>query len=68
MNEKFESILKTVSKPGRYAGGEYGQVIKDKEKVKARFAFCFPDTYEIGRSNLGVGILYGWRRRGESEP
>ena len=63
MNEKFESILKTVSKPGRYAGGEYGQVIKDKEKVKARFAFCFPDTYEIGMSNLGVRILYGCLNR-----
>ncbi len=53
------TILKSVSKPGRYAGGEYGQIIKDKEKVKARFAFCFPDTYEIGMSNLGVRLLYG---------
>ena len=47
-----------VSKPGRYTGGEYGQVVKNKAKVKARFAFCFPDTYEIGMSNLGVRILY----------
>ena len=54
-----ESILRSVSKPGRYTGGEYGQIIKDKEKVKARFAFCFPDSYEIGMSNLGVRILYG---------
>ena len=54
-----ESILRSVSKPGRYTGGEYGQVIKDKNTVKARFAFCFPDTYEIGMSNLGVRILYG---------
>ncbi len=53
------SILKSVSKPGRYAGGEYGQIIKDKSQVKARFAFCFPDTYEIGMSNLGVRLLYG---------
>ena len=59
MNEKISSILKSVSKPGRYSGGEYGQIIKDKAKVKARFAFCFPDTYEIGMSNLGVRILYG---------
>jgi radical SAM family uncharacterized protein len=59
MNENISSILKAVSKPGRYSGGEYGQIIKDKEKVKARFAFCFPDTYEIGMSNLGVRILYG---------
>lgn len=53
------TILKSVSKPGRYAGGEYGQIIKDKASVKARFAFCFPDTYEIGMSNLGVRLLYG---------
>ena len=52
-------LLKRVEKPGRYTGGEYGQTIKDKAKVKARFAFCFPDTYEIGMSNLGVRILYG---------
>ena len=53
------TILKSVQKPGRYSGGEYGQVIKDRDKVKARFAFCFPDTYEIGMSNLGIRILYG---------
>ena len=53
------TILKSVSKPGRYAGGEYGQIIKNKAEVKARFAFCFPDTYEIGMSNLGVRLLYG---------
>jgi radical SAM superfamily enzyme YgiQ (UPF0313 family) len=53
------SILKSVSKPGRYTGGEFGQIIKDKAKVKARWAFCFPDSYEIGLSNLGVQILYG---------
>jgi len=52
------TLLKSISKPGRYAGGEYGQIIKDKESVKARFAFCFPDTYEIGMSNLGVRLLY----------
>ena len=53
------SLLRSVQKPGRYSGGEYGQIIKDKEKVKARFAFCFPDSYEIGMSNLGMRILYG---------
>ena len=53
------TILKSVSKPGRYAGGEFGQIVKDKSSVKARFAFCFPDTYEIGMSNLGVRLLYG---------
>ena len=61
----MSTILKSVSKPGRYAGGEFGQIIKDKEKIKARFAFCFPDTYEIGMSNLGVRILYGVLNREE---
>ena len=65
MNEKLNAILKQVSKPGRYSGGEYGQIIKDKEKVKARFAFAFPDTYEIGMSNLGVRILYECLNREE---
>ena len=59
MNEKISRLLRLVQKPGRYCGGEYGAVLKDKTKVKARFAFCFPDTYEIGMSNLGVRILYG---------
>ena len=59
MREKISGILKTVSKPGRYTGGEFGEVIKDKDKIKLRIAFCFPDTYEIGMSNLGVRILYG---------
>ncbi len=58
MNQKFNEILKQVSKPGRYSGGEYGQIIKDKANIKARFAFAFPDTYEIGMSNLGSRILY----------
>ncbi len=59
MQEKnISSVLKSVQKPGRYIGGEYNSVIKDKSEVKCRFAFCFPDTYEIGMSNLGVRILY----------
>ncbi len=53
------TLLKSISKPGRYAGGEYGQIVKDKSAVKARFAFAFPDSYEIGMSNLGMRILYG---------
>ncbi len=57
-NEKLSSVLKSVSKPGRYMGGEYNSVMKDKAAVKCRFAFAFPDTYEIGMSNLGVRILY----------
>ncbi len=55
----IDRILKTVPKPGRYAGGELGQTIKNKEDIKCRWAFCFPDTYEIGMSNLGIRILYG---------
>ncbi len=54
-----ERLLKRVEKPGRYTGGEFGQIIKNKSDVRARFAFCFPDTYEIGMSNLGIRILYG---------
>ncbi|MCI8595131.1 MAG: TIGR03960 family B12-binding radical SAM protein [Oscillospiraceae bacterium] len=59
MNRILERILPRVQKPARYTGGEYGEVVKDKRKVDFRFAFCFPDTYEIGMSNLGMRILYG---------
>lgn len=59
MDEKnLEKLLLSVQKPGRYAGGEQNSIIKDKEKVDVRFAFCFPDTYEIGMSHLGMKILY----------
>ena len=59
MNELLNSaVLKSVSKPGRYTGGEFHAVMKDPEAVRLRFAFCFPDVYEIGMSNLGVRILY----------
>ena len=59
MQEKnISSVLKSVQKPGRYIGGEFNSVMKDKNEVGCRFAFCFPDTYEIGMSNLGVRILY----------
>ena len=54
----IEKILPLVNKPGRYSGGEYNITIKDKNAVKLRFAFCFPDSYEIGMSNLGMQILY----------
>ena len=55
---EMEQMLLSVQKPGRYAGGERGSVIKDKREVDVRFAFCFPDTYEIGMSHLGMKILY----------
>ena len=58
MDKKLEKILPLVQKPARYTGGEYNQIIKDKGSVDIRLAFCFPDTYEIGMSNLGMKILY----------
>ena len=48
MTMNLHTILKSVEKPGRYTGGEWGQTIKDKNAVDVRFAFCFPDNYEIG--------------------
>jgi radical SAM family uncharacterized protein len=59
VDKKLERILPRVQKPARYVGGEYNAVIKDKGTVDTRIAFCFPDTYEIGMSNLGMRILYG---------
>ena len=59
MNTQLERILPLVQKPARYTGGEYRQVVKDKAQVDVRVAFCFPDTYEIGMSNIGMRILYG---------
>ena len=57
MNQK--TLLKSILKPGRYIGGEFGQTMKDKAQIRARIAFCFPDAYEIGMSNLGMRILCG---------
>ena len=59
MDKRLERILPRVQKPARYVGGEYNAVLKDKAQVDTRIAFCFPDTYEIGMSNLGMRILYG---------
>ncbi len=58
LNKKLEKILPLVQKPARYTGGELNSVMKDKEKVDIRYAFCFPDSYEIGMSHLGIKILY----------
>ncbi|MDE7364968.1 MAG: TIGR03960 family B12-binding radical SAM protein [Ruminococcus sp.] len=58
LREKIEKHLLDVQKPSRYIGGEVGSVIKDKSEVDVRFAFCFPDTYDIGMSHLGMKILY----------
>ncbi len=59
MTELLQRILPTVQKPARYTGGEYHQVVKNRDDVRVRVAFCFPDTYEIGMSNVGMRILYG---------
>ena len=59
MTELLQRILPTVQKPARYTGGEYNEIKKDLADVRVRVAFCFPDTYEIGMSNVGMRILYG---------
>ena len=56
--KEIEKFLLKVQKPGRYTGGELNSIVKDKSKVDIRYAFCFPDTYEIGMSHLGMKILY----------
>ena len=59
MTELIQRILPTVQKPARYTGGEFNEIKKDLADVRVRVAFCFPDTYEIGMSNVGMRILYG---------
>ena len=53
-----DALLKSVEKPSRYTGNEWNSVIKDPKSVNIRFAFCFPDSYEVGMSHLGMKILY----------
>lgn len=64
--EKIEQLLLNVQKPARYIGGEHGSVIKDKPKIDVRFAFCFPDVYDIGMSHLGMKILYALKNQREN--
>ena len=59
LHTALEQILPRVQKPARYVGGEWGSVTKDKNNIDLRFAFCFPDVYEVGMSHLGSRILYG---------
>jgi len=59
MTELKQRILPSVQKPARYTGGEWGEIKKNLDDVRVRVAFCFPDTYEIGMSNVGMRILYG---------
>lgn len=58
MKKEIEKILDYVQKPGRYTGGELNSVVKNADEVSLRYAFCFPDIYEIGMSHLGMKILY----------
>jgi len=58
MRNNIDKILNKVQKPGRYVGGELNQVVKSNAEELVRFAFCFPDTYEIGMSHLGMKIIY----------
>ena len=59
MTEILQRILPAVQKPARYTGGEFNEIKKNLDQVRVRIAFCFPDTYEIGMSNVGMRILYG---------
>ena len=59
MRDDVEKLFMQVQKPGRYTGGELNSVVKDRDAVAIRFAFCFPDLYEVGMSHLGMKILYG---------
>lgn len=66
LKDKIEKILLKANKPARYIGGELGSVVKDKSKVDVRFAFCFPDVYDVGMSHLGMKILYGLKNSVEN--
>ena len=54
----LDKILMKVQKPTRYIGTEYGSIHKNLSDISIRFAFCFPDVYEVGMSHLGMKILY----------
>ena len=58
LSDRIESLMATVQKPVRYMGGEFNSVMKNPDEVDVRFAFLFPDTYEVGMSHLGMKILY----------
>ncbi len=66
LKEKIEKYLMDVQKPSRYIGGEVGSIVKDKNSVDVSFAFCFPDTYDIGMSHIGMKILYSLKNAREN--
>ena len=62
-NDNISSVLKSVSKPGRYIGGEYNSIIKNKDDVKCRFAFAFPDTSRSSNREIVVKVLDFLRKK-----
>ena len=58
INVQIDRLLDQVQKPARYMGGEINSVVKDHDRVALRYAFAFPDVYEVGMSHLGSRILY----------
>ena len=56
--KKLDRVLNRVEKPARYIGMEQNSIIKNLDDMKVKFAFCFPDVYEVGMSHLGLHILY----------
>ena len=59
MTYDFDALLDRVGKPARYTGGEMNAEVKPISQAEISFAFCFPDTYEVAMSHLGMKILYG---------
>lgn len=66
LKEKIQKQLLKVKSPSRYIGGEFNSVVKDKSKVDVRFAFCFPDAYDVGMSHIGMKILYSLKNAREN--
>lgn len=66
LKEQIERLLPQVKSPSRYIGGEFNSVVKDKGKIDVRFAFCFPDSYDVGMSHLGMKILYSLKNKREN--
>ncbi len=61
----LERLLLRVKNPAWYSGGELNSIVKDRDTVKTRFAFCFPDLYDVAMSHLGIKILYDILNRRE---
>lgn len=56
--KKLDKLLLNAEKPARYIGSELNEIVKNKNDIEIRFAFAFPDVYEVGMSHLGMHILY----------